>query len=93
MDELPEYKLDQSEKTLLAAFENGKLVASKDAELEKRKAKKAAINFLKKDKRINIRISSADLALIKCQAAEEGLPYQTFIVSVLHKLVSKKKIA
>ncbi|KJV93975.1 hypothetical protein RPATATE_1165 [Rickettsia parkeri str. Tate's Hell] len=36
----------------------------------------AAANYLKKDTRINIRISSSDLMRIKQKAAYEGLPYQ-----------------
>lgn len=42
----------------------------------------------KKDKRINIRISSKDLEAIQIKALEEGLPYQTLIASVLHKYVN-----
>jgi len=46
---------------------------------------KASIN---KDKRINIRISSRDLDLLKVQAQKDGLPYQTLISSVLHKFIN-----
>ncbi len=42
----------------------------------------------KKDKRINIRISSHDLALLQRRALEEGIPYQTLVSSILHKYVS-----
>ena len=45
----------------------------------------AAKNYLKKDKRITIRVYSGDLEQIKQLASEEGLPYQTFITSILHK--------
>lgn len=44
----------------------------------------------KKDKRVNIRISSKDLNQIQKLAIEEGLPYQTLIASILHKYVSGK---
>jgi len=47
-----------------------------------------ARNTLKKDKRINIRISSRDLEGIQRKAIKEGLPYQSLIASVLHKYVS-----
>jgi predicted DNA binding CopG/RHH family protein len=40
--------------------------------------------------RVNIRLSSADLQMLKRRAAEEGLPYQSLIASVLHKYVSGK---
>ena len=44
-----------------------------------------ARNTLKKDRRVNIRISSRDLDDLQVRAAEEGLPYQAF---VLYKYVS-----
>ncbi len=40
---------------------------------------------LRKDRRINIRISSRDLEALQKRAVEEGIPYQTLITSVLHK--------
>ncbi|MAZ77674.1 MAG: hypothetical protein CMF39_03250 [Legionellaceae bacterium] len=48
-------------------------------------AQKAADKYLRKDTRVNIRISSSDLERIKQKAAYKGLPYQTFIASVLHE--------
>jgi len=43
---------------------------------------------MRKDARINIRLSNADLEMLKHRAVEEGLPYQSLIASVLHKYVS-----
>jgi predicted DNA binding CopG/RHH family protein len=43
---------------------------------------------VKKDKRINIRLSSRDLAALQRRALEEGIPYQTLVAGVLHKYVS-----
>ena len=42
----------------------------------------------RKDRRLNIRISSKDLEAIQKRAIEEGLPYQTLISSLLHKYAS-----
>lgn len=42
----------------------------------------------RKDARINIRLSTADLQMLKRRAAEEGLAYQTLIASILHKYAS-----
>jgi predicted DNA binding CopG/RHH family protein len=42
----------------------------------------------KKDQRLNIRISSRDLKNLQARALEEGVPYQTFAASLLHKYVS-----
>ena len=41
-----------------------------------------------KNRRVNIRLSSPDLLDIQTRAAEEGVPYQTLIASVLHKFVT-----
>ncbi len=47
-----------------------------------------ARNTLKKDRRVNIRISSRDLDDLQARAVEEGIPCQTLMASVLHKYVS-----
>jgi hypothetical protein len=39
----------------------------------------------RKDRRLNIRLSSKDLEAIQQRALAEGLPYQTLIASLLHK--------
>ena len=43
---------------------------------------------LKKDKRLNIRISERDLVEIQRKALKEGLPYQTYVSSILHKFIN-----
>ncbi len=40
----------------------------------------------RKDRRLNIRLSSKDLEAIQKRALAEGLPYQTLIWSLLHKV-------
>jgi len=42
----------------------------------------------RKNEVISLRISEADLEMIRNQAAAQGLPYQTFINSILHKYVT-----
>ncbi len=81
-------KLDKEELQILKDFERGQFKRVDNFEDEKKKLEEAAANTLKKDKRINIRISSRDLERIQVQAAREGIPYQTFISSSLHKLVT-----
>jgi len=54
----------------------------------KYKLKQAVTQTLKKDKRINIRLSSHYLSAIQRRALEERIPYQTLVSSVLHKFVS-----
>ncbi len=50
-------------------------------------AKKAAANYLKKDTKINIRLTSHDVEGLRRIAVKEGLAYQTLIASILHKYV------
>lgn len=80
-------KLDQEEQDILASFEANEF----ESELtDKRKSFLAQVaeETFKKDKRINIRISSRDLSAIQRRALEEGMPYQTLVASILHKYVS-----
>jgi predicted DNA binding CopG/RHH family protein len=42
----------------------------------------------RKDRRLNIRLSSKDLGAIQKRAIAEELPYQTLISSLLHKYAS-----
>ena len=78
-------KLDHEEEELLSSFEKDEWKTIKNVEKEKSFARKTATKTLRKDVRINIRLTSNDLSSIKQMAAYEGLPYQTLIASVLHK--------
>lgn len=48
----------------------------------------AAKNTIAKNKMITIRLSERNLVKIKAAAARAGLPYQTFISTLIHKHVS-----
>ena len=48
-----------------------------------------AKDTLKKDKRVNIRMTERDLKRFKIKALEEGIPYQTLISSILHKYIGR----
>jgi predicted DNA binding CopG/RHH family protein len=80
---------DDEEKDLITAYEKGEFRPVEDQHRAKQAAVQAARRYLRKDARVNIRLSSADLEMLKRRAAEEGLPYQTLIASVLHKYVSR----
>ncbi len=83
-------QLDEEELQILRDFEQGEFESIKHFREEKRRLEEAARNTLQKDKRINIRISSRDLEKLQKRAAKEGIPYQTLIVSTLHKFVTGK---
>ena len=80
-------RLDQEEKEILAAFEAGKIKQSENATETQQRHQEYAQAMLKKDARINIRLSSKDLRGLQKRALSEGIPYQTLIASVLHKYV------
>jgi predicted DNA binding CopG/RHH family protein len=80
--------LDPFEKDLLADYDAGALKSTSPTKADLAKFKAAATATFLKDKRINIRLSSPDLMDIQARALEEGIPYQTFIASVLHKYAS-----
>ena len=50
--------------------------------------KEAAANYLRKDVKINIRLTNHDIEGLRRIAVREGLPYQTLISSILHKYVN-----
>jgi len=50
------------------------------------------INAANKTKNINIRISAHELEMVKQISAEEGIPYQTLISSVIHKYITGKLV-
>ncbi|MBX3710227.1 MAG: hypothetical protein KIT56_09130 [Gammaproteobacteria bacterium] len=78
-------KLDKEEQELLESVERGEWKTVENAEEEAAFAKEAAANSLRKDERVTLRLSSIDLDRLKQKAAYKGLPYQTFIASVLHE--------
>jgi predicted DNA binding CopG/RHH family protein len=79
---------DEEEKELVAAYEREEFRPVRDQKAARQTAMRAAKSYTSKDARINIHLSMADLDMLKRRAAEEGLPYQTLISSVLHKYVS-----
>jgi predicted DNA binding CopG/RHH family protein len=83
-------ELDSYEKEIENAIPNSleKLALTKNLAEELAFAKEAAANYLRKDTKINIRLSHYDVDGLRRIAAREGLPYQTLIASILHKYIS-----
>ena len=90
---MKDYKLDNEEQELINSIESGEWVSVDNLQEEIKKHRQIAKNTLKKDARINIRISSRDLNLIKAKAAELGIPYQTLISSILHQYTKDRSIS
>lgn len=76
----------KEESTFLNLFETGQLKSVKNWKSELERYQQATKFTVQKMKSINIRLAQKDVAKIKAMAARHGLPYQTFITSVLHKI-------
>jgi len=81
-------KYDEEELEILQAWEAGTLKQVTDMAEQVKAHRAAADATFKKDQRLNIRISSRDLKNLQARALEEGVPYQTFAASLLHKFIS-----
>lgn len=81
-------KLDGEEKAILESVERGEWRSAKGVKHARSRYAGYAKATFRKDRRLNIRISSKDLEAIQKRALEEGLPYQTLISSLLHKYAS-----
>lgn len=81
-----------ADERLLECYEAGEFVSTSPTRAELKKFRDAARASLVKDRRVNIRLSSPVMMGLQARAAEEGLPYQTLIASVLHKFVTGRLV-
>lgn len=86
------YKLDKEEKEILQSVEDGEWVSIPNIKSAIKRYATYARDTIKKDKRVNIRISNRDLEMIQRKAIEEGIPYQTLISSLIHKYISGRLV-
>lgn len=84
--------LDPQERELIASYERGEWTSIDNQVEGKRRLIDVAQTTLRKDSRVNIRISTKDLEAIRAKAFEEGIPYQTLIASILHKYLSGRLV-
>jgi len=75
---------ERLDKDLLEAAKNGELKRLDQATL---KARLAA----SRSRVVSIRLPENDIELARQQAAQKGLPYQTYIKSVLHQALRRAK--
>lgn len=81
-------RLDKEERGITQSYERGEWESIKNFQSRKEQHQEYAKATFRKDRRVNIRISSKDLESVQIIALEEGLPYQTLIASIIHKYVS-----
>jgi len=85
---MSDLKLQQDELKLLASYEAEEWKSARKIKEQKEQYRAYARATLRKDKRVNIRISEKDLLALQKRAVRQGIPYQTLISSVLHKYVN-----
>lgn len=76
------------EEQIARDYEKGRFKSVVPSKADLRRFKEAARATFIKNRRVNVRLSTPDLMDIQTRAAEEGVPYQTLIASVLHKFVT-----
>jgi predicted DNA binding CopG/RHH family protein len=81
-------KLTKEEREILGSFEKDEWIPVTNLAKRKKDLAAYARNTLRKDKRLNIRISERDLLELQRKAVKEGLPYQTYVSSIIHKLIN-----
>jgi predicted DNA binding CopG/RHH family protein len=81
-------KIDADEKELLESVDRSDWRSARGGKRERARYSRYARATFRKDRRLNIRLSSKDLEAIQKRALAEGLPYQTLISSLLHKYAS-----
>jgi len=79
--------MDKYEKELSEAYDRGLLDPQKPEDDLLKMLAQAGEQTFKKDRRINIRLSSHDLLGIQRKAAQKGIPYQAFISGLIHQYV------
>jgi len=86
------FDIEKHERDILKDFEDGAFVSVDNLDEEIDLAKQAAGHFMKRNSRVNVRISGADLNMIRRIAVQEGLPYQTLLASIIHKFAAGRLI-
>ncbi len=85
-------KLTKEEKEILDSVERGEWKRIPNFKKENLRYQEGARATLRKDRRVNIRMTERDLILFQKKAIDEGLPYQTLISSLLHKFINGRLV-
>lgn len=80
--------VNSDERELSESLERGEWQSVDHLEDAKAEARRYAEATVRKDRRMNIRITERDLRNLKVRAAEEGVQYQTLVTMILHKYVT-----
>jgi predicted DNA binding CopG/RHH family protein len=81
----PIFNLTPEEQAMHDAVVRGGYDSVLNVEAEKQRAVEIAKNTLAKNKTITVRLSERNLLRLKAKAAQEGIPYQTLVSSLIQK--------
>ena len=84
--------LDPEEQEILEAFESDLLTRSANWQEELKQHKQIASATFIQNSTINISVSEKDLRSLQKRALAEGIPYQLFVSSILHKFIEGKLV-
>ena len=79
---------DPEELEILEYIENGNPQSVPDLAEEMQRMRLSVAQKITKRKPVNLRILESDLAKLKSQALQQGIPYQTLIGSILHRYLN-----
>ncbi len=82
-------QLDNEERMILKEYEQGISKSVPNLKKEIAYFREIARQSTARTKSINLRLSERDLQRIKTKAAEEGVPYQTLLSSLIHKYAAQ----
>jgi len=85
-------KIDADERALVESVDRGEWKSARGGKRKRSRYVRYARATFRKDRRLNIRLSSKDLEAIQKRAIAEGLPYQTLIASLLHKYATGRLV-
>lgn len=77
--------MDEYERQLIKDIENDEFVEVPNQTEEIKRYVSYAKNYLRKDKRITLRVAKKDLEKIQKKAIISGIPYQTLINSLIRQ--------
>jgi len=81
--------LDKEEEEIYKSLERDEWFSDFNSEI-KEKYEAYARSSLKKERRINIRMTERDYTKIQARAIQEGIPYQSLISMLIHKFNENK---
>jgi predicted DNA binding CopG/RHH family protein len=92
-----DFKLDEEELQFLEDIENDNFVELKEEELQNelnilQTSAKNKLEELTKKKSYTMKFIESDIETMKSIALEKGLPYQTFMASIIHQLATTRQI-